>query len=83
MLIVIGNIQRLRNSAAAIAQRSGLSSFRSDKIISENASRIRKTLDALFSFADISPREVKQLKGLPSKKVGNHAVFVRVVLRVD
>jgi len=78
MLIVIGDIQRLRNSAAAIAQRSGLSSFRSDKIISENASRIRKTLDALFSFADISPREVKQLKGLPSKKVSNHAVFVRV-----
>ena len=83
MLIVIGDIQRLRNSAAAIAQRSGLSSFRSDKIISENASRIRKTLDALFSFVDISPREVKQLKGLPSKKVGNHAAFVRVVLRVD
>ena len=78
MLIVIGNIQRLRNSAAAIAQRSGLSSSRSDKIISENASRIRKTLDALFSFADISPREVKQLKGLPSKKVSNHVVFVRV-----
>jgi len=70
MLIIIGDIQRLRNTAARTAQRSGLS-FR--KIIDENASRIRETLDTLFGLAEVNPR-----RNLPSKKVNDHVVFMRV-----
>jgi len=67
MLIIIGDIQRLRRTAAKTAQRSGLS-FR--KIIEENASRIRETLDTLFGLAEVNP-----LRNLPSKKVSDNVVF--------
>jgi len=75
MLIIIGDIQMLRSTATETAQRSRL---RRNRVIGKNASRIHRTLDALFNLAEIEPREDKQLKDLPSKKVSDHVVFMRV-----
>jgi hypothetical protein len=68
MLIVIGDIQRLRNTAAKIARGKGLGR---NRVISKNALRIRETLDTLFDLAEVNPR-----RNLPSKKVSDHVVLL-------
>jgi hypothetical protein len=92
MLIVIGDIQRLRNTAAKIVQaeeaqekelrRNQEKGLKRNRIIDKNALkinalRIHRTLNALFNLAEIEHKG-KQLMNLPSKKVSNHAVFVRI-----
>jgi len=75
MLIIIGNIQMLRNTAFEIAQGKGSGR---NRVIGKNASRIQSTLDALFKLAGIEPPEDKQLKDLPPKQASKHVVFMRV-----
>ena len=74
MLIVIGDLQRLRNSAASIARRGGLRG-----LVGE-APRIRMTMDSLLGLAGISTRENKQIRGLKSFEEGEHAIFMKVDL---
>jgi hypothetical protein len=72
MLIVIGNLQKLRNSAAKAAQRGGLRDQPTE------ASRIRRTIDSLLGLADISANENKQVRKLEPSKEGKHAIFMKV-----
>jgi hypothetical protein len=72
MLIVIGNLQKLRNSAAKAAQRGRLHNQPTE------ASRIRRTIDSLLRLADISANENKQVRNLEPFKEGEHAIFVKV-----
>jgi hypothetical protein len=72
MLIVIGNLQKLRNSAAKAAQREGLHNQPTE------ASRIRRTMDSLLRLADISANENKQVRNLEPYKEGEHAIFMKV-----
>jgi len=74
MLIVIGDLQGLRNSAASIARRGGLRG-----LVGE-APRIRMTMDSLLGLAGISTRENKQIRGLKSFEEGEHAIFMKVDL---
>ncbi|MFP3319865.1 MAG: hypothetical protein RXO24_04835 [Acidilobus sp.] len=72
MLIVIGSLQKLRNSAAKAAQRGGLRDQPTE------ASRIRRTIDSLLGLADISANENKQVRKLEPSKEGKHAIFMKV-----
>jgi len=72
MLIVIGNLQKLRNSAAKAAQIGGLRGLHTE------ASRIRKTIDTLLGLAGISANENKQVRNLEPYKEGEHAIFMKV-----
>jgi hypothetical protein len=70
MLIIIGNIQKLRQTAEEIAQKK--KSGR-NRVIGENASRIRNTLDELFNLAKVDPHG-----NLPPKNVDDYVIFMRV-----
>jgi len=72
MLIVIGNLQKLRNSAAKAAQREELHNQPTE------ASRIRITMDSLLRLADISANENKQVRNVEPFKEGKHAIFMKV-----
>jgi len=72
MLIAIGNLQKLRNSAAKAAQIGGLRGLHT------KASRIRKTIDTLLGLAGISANENKQVRNLEPYKEGEHAIFMKV-----
>jgi len=72
MLIVIGNLQKLRNSAAKAAQGGGLHNQPTE------ASRIRRTMDSLLELAGISANENKQVRNLEPYKEGEHAIFMKV-----
>jgi len=72
MLIAIGNLQKLRNSAAKAAQIGELRGLHTE------ASRIRKTIDTLLGLAGISANENKQVRNLEPYKEGEHAIFMKV-----
>jgi hypothetical protein len=72
MLIPIGNLQKLRNSAAKAAQIERLRGLHTE------ASRIRKTIDTLLGLAGISANENKQVRNLEPYKEGEHAIFMKV-----
>jgi hypothetical protein len=72
MLIAIGNLQKLRNSAAKAAQIERLRGLHTE------ASRIRKTIDTLLGLAGISANENKQVRNLEPYKEGEHAIFMKV-----
>jgi len=72
MLIAIGNLQKLRNSAAKAAQRGELRGLHTE------AYRIRITIDTLLGLAGISANENKQVRNLEPYKEGEHAIFMKV-----
>jgi hypothetical protein len=73
MLIVIGNLQTLRNSAAEVAQPAKATHRGKPRGLSAEAKRIHITIDALLRLAGISANE-NILK--PSE--GKYAMFMKV-----
>jgi len=73
MLIVIGNLQTLRNSAAEVAQPAKATHRGKPRGLSAEAKRIHITIDTLLRLAGISANE-NILK--PSE--GKYAMFMKV-----
>lgn len=75
MLIIIGNLGRLRNSAAELAQRAGL---RQQQYLVLNAQMIYKTIDELLNLADISINQLEQRQIQSNNPIiGNGGLFIK------
>ena len=73
MLIVIGNLLRLRNSAAKAAQNEALS----NRYDVGDFKRIRETADTLLELAGIHAPPTKLAKGF-SSSIGDYAIFYKI-----
>ncbi len=75
MLIVIGNVIRLRNTAADTAQVMGLSGYNAQDIV-----RIRKTLDIMLELAGISGLSSRRrAEDIRSEYSGDGAILRKVI----
>ena len=79
MLIVIGDVTRLRNTAAKTAQDMGLDRELSRMYSVEDIVRIRKTLDTMLGLAGITGLSLRtRIENLHYEYLGYGAVFRKV-----
>ena len=74
MFIVIGNLIKLRNSAANVGRKEASYGY-----IMENFDRIRQTADALFELAGVYPPPQKCAEA--SNSTGDYAIFHKIYNR--